>query len=69
MHDAVHDRVGMNATAGRGASVGLLELGAEDRRRRAMAQPHQLEQYPAEQLVGPLEQSLVQREQAKGYFC
>lgn len=33
MHDAVHDRVGMDATAEPGALVKLLELDAEDRRR------------------------------------
>ena len=64
VRDAVHDGVGVDATAEPRVPVLLPELRAEDRRARPVAQLHELQQHASEQLVGPLEQPLVDYEQA-----
>lgn len=60
VHDPVHDRVGVHPAAEPGVPVLLAVLGAEDRGRAAVAQPHQLEQERDHPVVRPVQQPLAQ---------
>ncbi len=63
MDDTVHDRVRVHAAEPR-VPVLLSELRAQDGRCPPVAQLEKLQQHPPEQLVRPLEQPLVDHEQA-----
>ena len=65
MDDSVHDRVRVHAAAEPRVPVLLPELRAQDGRRPPVAQLEKLQQHPPEQLVRPLEQPLVDHEQAE----
>jgi len=64
--DAVHDGVSVDPAAEPGVPVLLAELGAEDGGRRAVAGLHELEQEAPEELVGAVEQPLVEHEDLEG---
>ena len=66
MDDAVHDGVGVDPAAEPGVPVLLAELCAEDRGGRAVAGLHELEQEAPEELVGAVEQPLVEHEDLEG---
>lgn len=65
MDDAVHDRVRVHAAAEPRVPVLLSELRAQDGRCPPVAQLEKLQQHPPEQFVRPLEQPLVDHEQAE----
>lgn len=65
MYDPVHDRVRVDPAAEPRVPVLLLELGAEDGGGRAVPQLHQLQQHRLELGVRPVQQPLVDHEQAE----
>lgn len=66
MYDPVHDRLRVDAATEPGVPVLLAELGAEDGGSASVTGFRQLEQEPAEELVGPVEQPFVEHEDLVG---